>query len=108
MPGFLRGKGIKISIVDHTISYLICGCVHLQSTPEHELVGKVVDNGSVPSESSCSSAKATMEKMVASCLHNSMHRDSDSSSGTEGGNFTSETTLTERTAEETQGTQRQE
>ncbi|KAI0223498.1 Tyrosine-protein phosphatase non-receptor type 1 [Lamellibrachia satsuma] len=101
-------EGAKSVVVNSPDSGVVQDFTPPESTPEHELVGNVVDNGSVPSESSCSSAKATMEKMVASCLHNSMHRDSDSSSGTEGGNFTSETTLTERTAEETQGTQRQE
>ena len=63
----------------------------------HEFMGNLVDNGSVPSTDSrelCSSnSKTTMEQVVASTLHNSLHRDSESSASSGDNEYSSEHTL---------------
>ena len=65
-----------------------------------ESVGNTVNNGSVPSNTydMNHSTSATMDTVIASCLHNSMHLDSDSSAAEEFEG--SETTLTARKSEE--------
>ena len=67
----------------------------------------MVDNGSVRSADRgevCSSNSKTMEQVVASSLHNSMHRDSESSASSGDNEYSS----LRDTASDKTGTRRQE
>ena len=71
-------------------------------------MGNLVDNGSVPSADArelCSSNSKTMEQMVASTTHNSMHRDSESSASSGDNEYSS---LRDTTSADNTGTRRQE